>query len=90
MLTAIYDFWYAARQAEMANGTEGWVKVEFTVAEVGKTRDLQVVESSEKLAKQFSSSAMNAVKQWRFKPRVLDGEVIAQRSETLVQFKLTD
>ncbi len=74
----------------MSRSIEGWVKVEFTVAEDGKTRDLQVVESSEKLAKQFSSSAMNAVKQWRFKPRVLDGEVIAQRSETMVQFKLTE
>lgn len=74
----------------MSRSIEGWVKVEFTVAEDGKTRDLQVVESSEKLAKQFSNSALNAVKQWRFKPRVLDGEVIAQRSETLVQFKLTD
>lgn len=24
MLTAIYDFWYAARQAEIADGIEGW------------------------------------------------------------------
>ncbi|MEM7081384.1 MAG: energy transducer TonB [Pseudomonadota bacterium] len=74
----------------MTRSIEGWVKIEFTVAEDGKTRDLKVVESSQRLAKQFSSSALKAVEQWRFKPRVLDGEVIAQRSETLVQFKLAE
>ena len=69
---------------------EGWVKVEFTVAEDGNTRDLQVVESSKRLTKQFTIAAIKAVEQWQFEPRVLDGQVIAQRSETTVQFKLAD
>lgn len=69
---------------------EGWVKVAFTVAEDGNTRDLEVIDSSTRLTKQFTNAAINAVEQWQFEPRVLDGEVIAQRSETTVQFKLTE
>ncbi len=74
----------------MTRSIEGWVKVEFTVTEDGSTKDLEVVESSQRLAKQFSNSALSAVEQWRFKPRVLDGQVIAQRSETTVQFRLAE
>lgn len=74
----------------MARSIEGWVKVEFTVAEDGKTRDLKVVESSDRLTKQFTNSALRAVEQWQFEPRVLDGQVVAQRSETTVQFRLTE
>ncbi len=74
----------------MTRSIEGWVKVEFTVTKDGTTQDLQVIESSERLAKHFSNSAISAVEQWRFEPRVLDGQVIAQRSETMVQFKLAE
>lgn len=67
---------------------EGWVKIEFTVTENGDTSNLKVVESSERFAKQFSRAALTAVEQWRFKPRMIDGEAIAQRSQTTVQFRL--
>jgi TonB family protein len=66
-----------------ARGTEGWVDLEFTVTNDGSTRDI-VVRSAQP-AGQFDSAAVNAVRRWRYEPRVAE-----QRVEARLRFRLSE
>ena len=69
-------------------GTEGWVDLEFTVAKDGTTRDAMVRAAEP--AETFDRAALDAVKRWRYEPRVVNGKVIEQRVETRLRFRLTE
>jgi TonB family protein len=68
------------------NKIEGWVDVEFTVAEDGKVKDASVRGVS--VAGVFEESALKAVSQWRYKPVLRDARPVAVRSEIRVRFSL--
>lgn len=53
-------------------GIEGFVDVKFDINKMGATENIQVVASSPEGV--FEKSAMNAVKKWRFKPKMEGGE----------------
>ena len=74
----------SARRREL----EGWVDVEFTVTSDGSTSDIIVVQSSS--GSIFNRSTIQAVTQWRFKPRMFRGEPIDQRVTTRVGYRLQD
>ena len=65
---------------------EGWVKVEFTITETGTVKDALVVESQP--GDIFNSSALDAIRKWKFKPKIIDGETFEQRAIQILQFKL--
>jgi TonB family protein len=65
---------------------EGWVDVEFTVAETGKVRDVSVRASSNPGV--FDDAAVKAVAQWRYKPVLRDAKPVPVRSEIRVRFTL--
>ena len=65
---------------------EGWVDVEFTVAETGKVRDVSVRASSNPGV--FDDAAVRAVAQWRYKPVLRDAKPVPVRSEIRVRFTL--
>jgi len=65
---------------------EGWVKVEFTITETGTVKDALVVESQP--GDIFNSSALAAIRKWKFKPKIIDGETFEQRAVQILQFKL--
>jgi TonB family protein len=71
-----------------ARGTEGWVDLEFTVSKDGTTRDA-VVRAAEP-AGTFDRAALDAVKRWRYEPRVVSGNVVEQRVETRLRFRLSE
>ena len=77
---------YPARAQE--RGTEGWVDLEFTVTRDGTTKDA-VVRAAEP-ASVFDRSALEAVKRWRYEPRVVGGNVVEQRVETRLRFRLSE
>ena len=52
----------------------GWVDVEFTIAPNGRVQDPRVVASKPKGL--FDESALEAIKTWRYKPRIQDGKVV--------------
>lgn len=54
-------------------GLEGYVIVECTVSETGSVMDASVVESSNPV---FHRAAVKAVKQFRYRPRVVNGEKV--------------
>ena len=63
---------------------EGKVVLDAMVMEDGSVRDLKVVQGPPV----FTASAMEAVKQWRYKPFVLDGKVVKSPMRIMVDFKL--
>jgi TonB family protein len=55
-----------------------------TIAKDGSVRDLKVVDGDSVLAK----SALKAVKQWRYKPALKNGEPVEVQSQIAVVFAL--
>ena len=51
---------------------KGYVVLEFTVDELGRVVDPEVIDS--KGGKPFETEALKAVKKWRYRPHVIDGE----------------
>jgi TonB family protein len=77
---------YPARARERE--IEGWVDLEYTVTTDGTTRDA-IVRAAEP-AGMFDRAALDAVKRWRYEPRVVGGSVIEQRVETRLRFRLSE
>jgi protein TonB len=75
---------YPRRAAE--RGAQGWVDVQFTVAADGSTRDAVVTGSSP--AGLFEKSVLDAIRDWRYEPRIVAGRPVDQRVEVRVRFEL--
>ncbi|WP_456375645.1 energy transducer TonB [Thiolapillus sp.] len=75
------------RKAALA-GKEGWVKVEFTVTELGTVTDVKVLDS--KPRRLFDRAAKKAILKWKFKPRVVDGKPVPRRAVQTIEFKLAE
>lgn len=66
---------------------EGWVKIEFTITKEGTVKDAVVIDAKPK--KIFNKAALKAIGRWKFKAKVLDGEVFEQRAIQVLKFKLS-
>ena len=67
---------------------EGWAEVEFTVNERGTTGDIVVVASEPRGV--FDAAATGAVAAWRYLPRVVNGQAVAQRTSVTLRFSVED
>ena len=76
------EFPIAARQRAMS----GWVDVQFTVETDGSVGDLVVVAAEP--AGVFEQPATDAVRKWRYRPILRDGQPINQRARVRVRFAL--
>lgn len=56
------------------NCLQGWVSFEFTVNEQGEVRDILIMNSSDEI---FEQPARDALKRWKYRPRVVDGANVA-------------
>ncbi len=65
-----------------ARGVEGWVYLEFTITPQGTTSDIVVLDSDPK--GYFERSAVNAVKKYKYKPRVEGGKAMSRPGVQLV------
>jgi TonB family protein len=65
---------------------EGWVDIEFTVAETGKVKDAVVRATSTPGV--FEDAALRAVSQWRYKPVLREGKAVPVRTQIRVRFSL--
>jgi len=72
--------------AAFRQGIEGWVEVEYTVGERGTTGDVTVVASEPRGV--FDDAAIAAVAGWRYRPRVVNGRPVAQRTSVTLQFNV--
>jgi TonB family protein len=67
---------------------EGWVELDFTVAENGRVKDVAVHAVS--MPGMFEDAAVKAVSQWRYKPFLSDGKPAPVRTEIRIRFSLTN
>jgi TonB family protein len=73
------------RKAEQS-AVEGWVEMDFTVAESGSVIDITVRASNPPGV--FEQAAIGALSQWRYKPALRDAKPIPQRARIRVRFAL--
>ena len=62
----------------------GWVELEFTVQADGSTADIVVTNSSPR--KTFDAAAVNAVREWHYRPVIRDGKPVDQRAAVRIRF----
>ncbi|MCK4423626.1 MAG: energy transducer TonB [Candidatus Omnitrophica bacterium] len=71
-----------------ARGVQGKVELTFVVQADGLVGNIEVVSSSP--GDIFTKAAVNAVKQWRFKPGTKGGKAVATRVLAPLRFRLED
>jgi len=77
------DYPIQARQ----KGIEGWVEVKFTVGTDGSVRNPVVVQAQPR--KIFDRAALQAVKGWKYNPKIEDGKAVEQHGiKVRLTFKL--
>jgi TonB family protein len=64
--------------------TSGWVELEFTITPTGAVSDIRIVGAEPTGV--FDAAATDALAAWRFKPRVVNGRPLAQRSTITMHF----
>jgi protein TonB len=57
-------------------GIEGWVELEFTISPAGTVQDPRVLEARPPFV--FDRAALNAVRRWRYNPKVENGVAVAR------------
>jgi TonB family protein len=67
-------------------GKSGWVQLEFTVDEQGFVQSPQVLDS--KGGSQFEKESIEALSQWRYAPKFVDGKPIKATSTVQIDFSL--
>lgn len=72
--------------AARAANQEGWVELEFTVRADGTVGDVVVLRSSP--PEIFDRAAVNAVRKWRYRPVLRDGQPVDQRTRLRVRFAM--
>ena len=70
-----------------ADKTEGWVELDFTIAETGHVKDVVVHAAS--TPGLFDEAAVKAVSQWRYQPVLRDAKPVPVRTEIRVRFTLS-
>jgi TonB family protein len=70
-------------QAALAAHTAGAVQIEATIDKEGKVVNLKVLSGNPVLA----HAALDAVRQWRYKPYYLDGEPVEIETQITINFK---
>jgi periplasmic protein TonB len=57
-----------------SRGVEGWVLLQFTISPQGTTKDIEVLDADPK--GYFERAAKDAVRKYKYKPRVVDGVAV--------------
>ena len=74
----------------MLDGTEGWVRIAFTIEADGSVSGASVVDAAPRRGV-FDHAALSAIRHWRFEPkRDNDGEPVRSRAQYTIEFKLND
>jgi protein TonB len=69
------------------DGKEGWVKLSFSINEIGGVEDVEVIEAQPKRV--FDREAKRALRKWKYKPKVVDGKPLRQQGLTVqLDFKM--
>jgi TonB family protein len=69
-----------------ASKVEGWVELDFTIAESGAVQDVAVHATNTPGV--FENAAISALSQWRYKPMLRDARPVPQRARIRIRFTL--
>ncbi|MCY7295949.1 energy transducer TonB [Alteromonas sp. a30] len=58
------------------DGKEGWVRLSFTINEVGGVDDVEVIEAEPRRV--FDREAKRALRKWKYKPKIVEGKPVKQ------------
>ena len=72
--------------AAARRGVEGWVRLRFNVDAEGSVQNLAIVEAQP--PNLFDRAALQAVRQWRFKPRRVNGQAVTTPVVQTLSFRL--
>jgi protein TonB len=64
---------------------QGWVEVQFTINADGSVSGAKVLESEPN--RLFDRAALDAVRRWKFKPRMVNGEPTSELATRRIEFK---
>ena len=67
-------------------GIEGYVTMAVTIRPDGTVFNVKILESQPK--RLFDKAATDAMKRWKFRPKVVDGNPVEQRAKQTIEFKL--
>jgi protein TonB len=67
---------------------EGWVQLEFTVLSDGTVSNVRVINASPSGI--FDDAAKNAIRRWRFEPKVENGQAVEEVRRHRIMFKLDE
>ena len=70
-----------------ARKSEGWVELDFTVAQSGAVKDIVVHAASTPGV--FDDAAISALAKWRYQPVLRDSSPVEQRARVRIRFILT-
>lgn len=71
----------------LRSGTEGWVKVQFSVTGTGMVKDVVVMDADPK--KVFDKATLQAVMRWRYNPKIEHGVAVERVGlQTVIVFEL--
>ena len=76
---------YPARA--LKRGAEGFVVLKFTIDPSGRPIEIEIMDAQPK--RMFEKEAIQALRKWKYQPRVEDGRALAQLGQTVrLEFKL--
>lgn len=58
------------------NGIQGWVELSFSIDTLGQVQDVTVLNSEPRRV--FDQAAIQALKRWKYRPKVVEGKAIMQ------------
>lgn len=64
------------RKAQL-EGIEGWVEVRFDIGPTGKVINAKVIDAQPRGI--FENAALRAIKRWKYRPKVVDGQGVIQK-----------
>lgn len=67
--------------AAARDGIEGWVRLRFTITETGEVDDIEIIEAEPRRV--FDREARQALRRWRYAPKVVDGVAMRQEGMTV-------
>jgi len=68
-------------------GIDGWVKLEIVINQRGTVDKATVIDALPRRI--FNASALRAIKRWRFRPKILNGQAVSRTATQTIEFKLS-
>tara|TARA_B100000287_G_C20515452_1_gene734794 strand:- start:48 stop:908 length:861 start_codon:yes stop_codon:yes gene_type:complete len=90
-LTILYKYAAEYPSSARASEIEGWVLLEFDINKEGKATNIKMIDYEPSKAKIFRNNSIKALKKWKFKPPIKNGEIVIKKSiKTKFSFSLED